>query len=364
MPRPRATPILIPEQTAPSTPPSGWGYVYFKSDGKPYALNDSGVEVDLTASGGGGVAEVSVATDQPVGTEVLWYDTDAPVLGGSPSLNVQTFATVGGFTWTKPAGAVTTRVQLVAGGGGGGSGRRGANGTIRCGGGGGGGAGYSENTFLAADLAATVAVIVGVGGAGGAARTANDTDGATGAAGGNSSFGTLLSAFGGTGGLGGTAVDGDNGSGGQGVFQGNNGGDASTTGGNGNAPPNPPGGCRATGGGAGGGVSPTTNLGFSGGPGGFVHSRGSIQAAYGTPNPAGANNHGQSDSKPAGVMFFVGGGGGGAGSNPAATGGTGGDGVQGGSGGGGGGASINGGNSGAGGKGGNGYVIVTTWCSD
>jgi hypothetical protein len=42
----------LPEIATPSTPSSGLGKVYFKTDGKLYALNDAGVETDLQATGG------------------------------------------------------------------------------------------------------------------------------------------------------------------------------------------------------------------------------------------------------------------------------------------------------------------------
>lgn len=45
--------ITLSEQTAPSTPGSGYFEVYAKSDGKLYGKNDAGTEYDLTASGSG-----------------------------------------------------------------------------------------------------------------------------------------------------------------------------------------------------------------------------------------------------------------------------------------------------------------------
>lgn len=44
--------VRLPEIATPSTPASGTGLIYFKSDGKPYSLNDSGVETDLTDATG------------------------------------------------------------------------------------------------------------------------------------------------------------------------------------------------------------------------------------------------------------------------------------------------------------------------
>jgi hypothetical protein len=43
----------FPEIATPATPASGFGRIYFKSDGRAYALNDAGVETDLQATGGG-----------------------------------------------------------------------------------------------------------------------------------------------------------------------------------------------------------------------------------------------------------------------------------------------------------------------
>lgn len=48
MARPRATPLQVFEQAAPSTPPSGRGYVYEKSDKRLYFKDSAGVERELT----------------------------------------------------------------------------------------------------------------------------------------------------------------------------------------------------------------------------------------------------------------------------------------------------------------------------
>ena len=47
MPTRSARPLLIPEQTAPATPPAGWVYVYAKADGRAYLKDDVGAEVPL-----------------------------------------------------------------------------------------------------------------------------------------------------------------------------------------------------------------------------------------------------------------------------------------------------------------------------
>lgn len=46
--------ITLHEMTAPSTPNSGKGVFYVKTDGKPYFKNDAGTESDLTDTGSGG----------------------------------------------------------------------------------------------------------------------------------------------------------------------------------------------------------------------------------------------------------------------------------------------------------------------
>lgn len=47
--------LEIAEIAPPSTPASGWGRIYAKTDGKVYFLNDAGTEYDLTTSAGGGL---------------------------------------------------------------------------------------------------------------------------------------------------------------------------------------------------------------------------------------------------------------------------------------------------------------------
>jgi hypothetical protein len=41
------THVILKEVAAPSTPSSGYGVLYFKSDGKVYVKNDAGTEIDL-----------------------------------------------------------------------------------------------------------------------------------------------------------------------------------------------------------------------------------------------------------------------------------------------------------------------------
>lgn len=50
--------VLAEQASSPSTPSSGYGIVYAKTDGKVYFKNDAGTETDLTAAGGGGTNPV------------------------------------------------------------------------------------------------------------------------------------------------------------------------------------------------------------------------------------------------------------------------------------------------------------------
>ena len=59
-------PLDFISTTTPGIPASGFVRVYARPDGKLYARNDQGVEFDLTASGGGGNADLSEFTEDPV----------------------------------------------------------------------------------------------------------------------------------------------------------------------------------------------------------------------------------------------------------------------------------------------------------
>ena len=253
-------------------------------------------------------------------------------------------------TWTKPDGAKSVQITLVAGGGGGGSGRASASGTAAGGGGGGAGGGRSFITLDAALLGATESVTVGAGGAGGAAQAVGN-NGVEGENGGASAFGLWLSASqtfstakGGTSTAGGGAAA----AGTRALSFGSNGGAGSGTFVTGGAGGN---GAAASGGGAGGGVTAggTTSL---GGNGGF-----SFQYNGGAATNAGPGVNGA--SVPTGSPYGSNGGGGGSSSKTenAMNGGNGGN--YGGGGGGGGGSQ--GFNSGAGGNGAPGIVVVTTY---
>lgn len=68
--------------SSPDTPPSGYGRIYVKSDGKLYFKNDDGTEYDLTSGGGGGGASSFLElTDTPssysgAGGKVVKVKTD------------------------------------------------------------------------------------------------------------------------------------------------------------------------------------------------------------------------------------------------------------------------------------------------
>ena len=115
---------------------------------------------------------------------------NAPSGGGSGTFTRQldSYASPGSFTWTKPTGASMVYVECW---GGGGSGGRHSSGVNRaCGGGGGA---YGRAWLAAGDLAATVTVTVG---GGGASMTVNGV----GNRGGNCCCGTYLISAGGIGG--------------------------------------------------------------------------------------------------------------------------------------------------------------------
>lgn len=50
------TPIVLKEQTAPSTPSTGLVVIYAKSDGIVYAKDDAGTEAALSNVAGGGLS--------------------------------------------------------------------------------------------------------------------------------------------------------------------------------------------------------------------------------------------------------------------------------------------------------------------
>jgi hypothetical protein len=72
--------VKFAEGAAPSTPASGFGLVYEKTDGKFYGKNDAGTEYDLTAGGGGGTTWNAVCNGRLTltsGTAVTTADVTA-----------------------------------------------------------------------------------------------------------------------------------------------------------------------------------------------------------------------------------------------------------------------------------------------
>jgi hypothetical protein len=353
-----ASAVLSEQGSSPSTPASGYGIVYAKTDGKLYFKNDAGTETDLTATGGGG------GTD-PVIREYTANDT-----------------------WTKPTAANFWGILVLAygAGGGGASGRRGASSSARYGGGAGGSGTYAYRIIRAATLAqSTYDITVGSGGAGGAGQTVNDTNGNNATAGGSSSFGNvtvgnLVLGAGGGDGKGGTTTNGTAGSAAASIncvpargpysINGSSGTNGSITSSAGAAAAGLSGAAAGAGGGGGGGIS-TANFQQNGGNGGGVYDVGVLSSAplagtfTGTRNGANgadiANNILLDINNPTTAAVGTGGGGGASG-NILGTiaGGNGGNGGKG-AGGGGGGASTNGADSGTGGNGGDGLVFVVEY---
>lgn len=344
---------LVEQSVSPATPPSGFGVVYAKTDGKLYFKNDAGTETDLTATGGGG-------TD-PIIREYTANDT-----------------------WTKPTAANFWGVMVVCvgAGSGGGSGRRGASSSAKRGGGGGGGGAYAHRIIRSANLTlSSYTITVGAGSAGGTAITTDDTNGNNSAAGGDSSFGSLVVAKGGGIATGGTPTIGNAALGGlasdcvpiRGPFSltGANGGGsqvaaAATAGFSGFT-----GIAAGAGGGGGGGIDASNNA-RNGGSGGAIFDASNTQTNGGTGGSTTGVRNGENGTDVANNILLdinnttaasmgTAGGGGAAGDNAGTI--AGGNGGNGGkcAGGGGGGASTNGANSGAGGNGGDGLVFVVEY---
>lgn len=55
--------IQTKESSAPSTPSSGYGYLYEKTDGYIYFKNDAGTEYNLTTGGGGAISAIEFVID-------------------------------------------------------------------------------------------------------------------------------------------------------------------------------------------------------------------------------------------------------------------------------------------------------------
>jgi hypothetical protein len=293
----------------------------------------------LQANGSLGTAGQTLTSN---GSSVHW-SAPAPA-----SANVQTFATTGSSTWTKPSGVSIVEVILVSGGGGGGSGNR--TNTNPCGGSGGASGTTIVYRFLASDLANTVTVTVGTGGTGGAGLTVDGTTGSAGANGGDTTFGSLLIAPGtGNGGFGGTGF---NTAAPGGLFVGGGDSIGAGTGGRGSAAfaaggVSNPGGPGAGGGGGGGSPGAGGGVGWS-----------TIAIAGGTAAAGSAGGNGNSGSI---GNRLVGSGGGGGAFTAGVAGRSGGNGGFPGGGGGGGSSSNTGLTSGTGGNGGNGWARIISW---
>jgi len=283
--------------------------------------------------------------------------------GTSTPTDVQIFTSSG--TWTKPVGARSVDVLVIAGGGGGASGRVNAG---QIGGGGGAGGGLTFRTQIpASSLLATETVTVGAGGTGGNAVTGPNAQGLAGNAGGDSSFGAIggsafypwVYAGGGGGGTGSGSSGGGGGSNGRNVNPGGAGGTGSiaSAGGAGGTTA-----ISAAGGGSGGGCNIAGSW-FIGGNGQWVLGNNPLtsggQALGGqTEGAVGANG------STMGSYIHAGGGAGGGAGGVTVNAGMGGNGGLYGGGGGGGGCQGTQGSvltSGAGGNGAQGIVIVTTY---
>jgi hypothetical protein len=291
------------------------------------------------------------------------YSATGAMYATAPITQKDVYGTVGSFTYTKPAGARTIRAVAIGAGGGGASGRSTAT---AAGGGGGGGGGRADESFIASEIGATLAVVVGAKGTGGASLAAGnpgnngadstlaDTDHASFIilrAGGG--FGGTVASGASTGGAGGPIENANNPAQGANPGQGFEGGaqtasGLSTTGGNaahsgggggaqgGSTATGTTGGKSSRGGGGGGGGGTTGTC--AGGAGGGAASPATTQGA------AGINSN-----------YTTEGGSGGSGGGTTTT--TGGNGGSPGGGGGGGGSVANG----AGGNGADGSVVIYTW---
>lgn len=93
--------ISLPEQAAPSTPPSGFAAVYAKSDGKLYRKDDAGVEVELGGAGGPAL--------------YMWDGADYVELDrafiGAANPDTEGFTEAAGDGWYQP-GSIPTASRL------------------------------------------------------------------------------------------------------------------------------------------------------------------------------------------------------------------------------------------------------------
>jgi hypothetical protein len=325
---------------------------------------------------GSGLISIDYTNGQKATTSQPGFlsSNDWNTFNNKPSVvNVQYFNTAGTFTWTKPTGAKSVRVQIIAGGAGGCGGPTYASGGGTSTGAGGGGGGRSLMEFDASTLGATEIVVVGAGGAGGISQTGNTQAMSAASSGNASSFGSWFYARGALGPTSAAVT-----AGGIGTYNGLVGSLLVAPGAQGSNPgngANPNDAVSGNPGSGGSGSSASTGssfflAGFGAGVGGVTNSP--IPAGNGAfaineyicartvaANSDGAN--GQNGNNAPVNSFYGGGGGGGGSMGATGNGGAGGNGGYPGGGGGSGGGAFNGHASGAGGKGGDGIVIVTTF---
>jgi len=99
------------------------------------------------------------------------YSATGAMYATAPITQKDVYTVAGSYTWTKPTGARTIRAIAIGAGGGAASGRSTAT---AAGGGGGGGGARADESFIASELGATLAVVVGAKGTGGAALAAGN----------------------------------------------------------------------------------------------------------------------------------------------------------------------------------------------
>lgn len=93
------------EQITPATPATGYGRIYFKTDGKPYAINDLGTEYDLTAGASSGDV-FKVGT--PVDNQIAIWTGDGTIEG---TANLTWNSTTLGIGATTSPGVVGIGLQ-------------------------------------------------------------------------------------------------------------------------------------------------------------------------------------------------------------------------------------------------------------
>jgi hypothetical protein len=161
---------------------------------------------DVITGGAGGDTIYSNSVDT-LSAQITSVLAARPTTASTPGYGVivESFTTVGSFTYTPPAGVEVVNFLVVGGGGGGGTST-----SFGTAGSGGGGAGGLITGTRAVDDSLSYTVIVGAGGARGASGNNSGSNG------GNSQFDTDLIALGGGGGIGGNGDGNDGGSGGGG----------------------------------------------------------------------------------------------------------------------------------------------------